>query len=143
MAVSLDRTGRCLCGAVTFSARLAKAEMDVCHCGMCRRWSGGVFMAVPCENVSIEGDDAVGVYVSSDWAERVFCKNCGASLVWRLRGGGFTVASYQSLDDQSGLIFSEEIFVDEKPELYAFAGHRIHKTGAEVIAAAAAKGEGA
>lgn len=133
---TLARSGRCLCGAVTYTATLAKAEMDACHCSMCRRWSGGVFMAVPCSDVRLDGGDNVGVYASSDWAERVFCKACGSSLVWRMRGGGFTAVSYQSLDDKSGLSFAEEIFIDEKPDLYSFAGHRRLKTGAEVIAAA-------
>ncbi len=142
MATSIDRSGRCLCGAVTFLARLARAEMDVCHCGMCQRWSGGVFMAVPCENVDVSGADSVGVYVSSDWAERVFCKDCGASLIWRMRDGGLTMASFQALDDKSGLVFAEEIFIDEKPDLYAFAGHRRYMTGSEAIAAATAKPEG-
>lgn len=128
------RTGRCLCRSVSYQAVLAKHEMDVCHCGMCRRWSGGVFMAVPCSSLRIEGGDAVGVYTSSDWAERVFCRMCGSSIAWRMRGGGFEAVSFQSLDDQRGLAFAEEIFIDDKPPLYSFAGERRRKTGAEVIA---------
>jgi hypothetical protein len=130
----------CLCGAVRFSALPEKLEMDVCHCGMCRKWSGGVFMAVPCGEVKVADEAALGVYPSSDWAERVFCQTCGSSLFWRLRdGGGHVAVSMQSFDDLSPFTFTEEIFIDEKPALYAFAGERPRKTGAQVVAEFAAR----
>ena len=34
-------TGRCLCGKVTFTAEGVEPHSHACHCGMCRRWSGG------------------------------------------------------------------------------------------------------
>ena len=137
-------SGGCLCGAVRFTALPEKAEMDVCHCGMCRKWSGGVFMAVPCSGVSVADEQALGVYPSSDWAERVFCKTCGTSLFWRLRegGDGHVAVAFQAFDDLSSFTFAEEIFIDEKPALYAFAGERSRKTGAQVIAEFAAKQAG-
>jgi hypothetical protein len=136
-------SGGCLCGAIRFTARPEKPEMDVCHCGMCRRWSGGVFMAVPCSDVAIENETELGTYESSDWALRQFCKRCGSSLFWRLREGQDHVAvAFQSFDDTSGLNFVAEIFVDEKPALYDFAGERPRLTGAEVMARFAAQQEG-
>jgi len=42
----------------------------------------------------------------------------------------------------SSFTFAEEIFIDEKPALYAFAGERSRKTGAQVIAEFAAKQAG-
>ena len=33
--------------------------------------------AVPCTGVSVADEQALGVYASSDWAERVFCSTCG------------------------------------------------------------------
>mgnify|MGYP001794305776 FL=1 len=43
---------------------------------MCRKWSGGVFLGieVPKGGMEIEGEENLGVYSSSPWAERVFCK---------------------------------------------------------------------
>ncbi len=140
-----DKTlsGGCLCGAVRFAAVPEKLEMDVCHCGMCRKWSGGTFMAVPCTGVTVDDDAALGVYPSSDWGERVFCRTCGSSLFWRLRGAeGHVAVSMQSFDDLSPFAFTEEIFIDEKPALYAFAGERPRKTGAQVVAEFAAKQAG-
>lgn len=142
-AADKSLSGGCLCGAVRFAAVPEKLEMDVCHCGMCRKWSGGTFMAVPCTGVTVVDDTALSVYRSSDWGERVFCKTCGSSLFWRLRGGdGHVAVSMQSFDDLSSFTFTEEIFIDEKPALYAFAGERTRKTGAQVVAEFAAKQAG-
>jgi hypothetical protein len=143
MAELAPLSGGCLCGAIRYNAVPQKLDMDVCHCGMCRRWSGGVFMAVPCSDVAIEDETELGAYVSSDWAKRQFCKTCGTSLFWRLREGGDHIAvAFQSFDDTSSFAFVAEIFIDEKPPLYAFAGERPRLTGAEVMAKFAAAQEG-
>lgn len=132
------RTGRCLCGAVRFTVELADApHVDACHCGMCRRWTGGPALAVMAKSsaLAFDGDpEALGAFVSSDWAERLFCKKCGSPLAWRLRGGDLATISAGALDDQTGLEFSTEIYVDEQPGYYAFAGARKRMTGAEVAA---------
>jgi len=142
MATSTRLSGGCLCGAVRYTATPVKPEMDVCHCGMCRRWSGGVFMAVPCADVAVEDATQLGSYESSDWAQREFCRNCGTSLFWRLRDKKDHVAvAFQSFDETSSFTFVEEIFIDEKPPLYAFAGERPRLTGAEVLARFAAQQE--
>jgi hypothetical protein len=137
MAEARRVSGGCLCGAVRYTAVLEKPEMDVCHCRMCRRWSGGVFMSVPCNDLKVADERALGRYASSDWAERLFCKDCGTSLFWRFKddAGGHVAVAFQSFDDLPPVSFAEEIFIDEKPELYAFAGTRPRKTGAQVIAA--------
>lgn len=136
-------SGGCLCGSVRFTTTPKKPEMDVCHCGMCRKWSGGVFMAVSCGDVTIEDDSQLGSYISSDWAMRQFCRNCGSSLFWRLREGeGHVAVAFQSFDDTGSFTFLEEIFIDEKPALYAFAGERPRLTGAEVMARFEAQQEG-
>jgi hypothetical protein len=136
-------SGGCLCGSVRFTATLAKPEMDVCHCSMCRRWSGGTLMTVPCTQVAIADETNLAVYTSSEWGERVFCRNCGASLFWRQRSGqGHVAVAFPSLDNPADLVFAEEIFIDEKPDLYAFAGERRRKTGEQVIAEFHAAQEG-
>lgn len=143
MGDSARASGGCLCGAVRYTAVPEKLEMDVCHCGMCRRWSGGVNMSVPCKDLVIEDERALGRYASSEWAERLFCKECGSSLFWRMQSdaSGHVAVSFQSFDDLAPFTFAEEIFIDEKPALYAFAGDRPRKTGAEVIAAFEAQQE--
>jgi hypothetical protein len=129
-------TGRCLCGAVTFSADVAKREVDACHCSMCRRWSAGPYIGLPFDGaLALEGAENVGVYKSSDWAERGFCKVCGSSLFYHLLGTDHYSLSANALDDQSGLALTAQIFIDEKPAYYDFANDTPKLTGAEVFAA--------
>nr|WP_256371442.1 GFA family protein [Stappia sp. ES.058] len=108
--------------------------MGACHCSICRRWSGGVFMAVGCRGVEIEDPAAVGVYSSSGYGERVFCKKCGSSLIWRMRDGSHSSVSAQAFDDPRVFAFTSEIFIDEKPDSYSFADSTQKMTGAEVFA---------
>ena len=76
--------GRCLCGACTFSVTLRDENVDACHCGQCRTWAAGPFMDVMALSAPVFDDqDAVGVYRSSEWGERLFCKTCGSALAWR------------------------------------------------------------
>ena len=133
-------SGRCLCGNVRFTAVPTKMEMDVCHCGQCRRWSAGPFMGVPCgTSVKVENEAALRSFQSSEWAERMFCGECGTSLFWRMRENGDTSVSMNAFEDLSGFTFTEEIFIDEKPANYAFANATHKKTGAEVFAAFSAQ----
>lgn len=128
-------SGGCLCGAVRFKATPPKPNMDACHCGMCRRWTGGPWLTVSCDHaVEIEDETHLGVYVSSDWAERCFCKNCGGTLFWRMRDGSMTTVSAQAFDDPGQFKFVDEIYIDEKPANYEFANSTHKMTGAEVVA---------
>ncbi|CAN0603430.1 unnamed protein product [Ectocarpus sp. 12 AP-2014] len=52
-------TGKCLCGAVKISADTNTREVAACHCDMCRRWSAGPFIEIPCQNIRFEGEDSV------------------------------------------------------------------------------------
>lgn len=135
-------TGGCLCGEVRFSAEPVSPEMGVCHCAICRRWTGGTFMAVWCgTSVRIDDEAALGVYGSSGYGERVFCKTCGSSLMWRMRDGSHTSVAAQAFDDPARFDFTREIFIDEKPDNYAFANQTKQMTGAEVFALYAPKQE--
>ena len=89
--------------------------------------------------VKVENEDSLRAYISSDWGERVFCAECGTSLFWRMRDGSETSVSMNAFDDVSGFVFTDEIFVDEKPANYDFANATHKMTGAEVIAAFSAQ----
>lgn len=133
-----ERTGRCLCGAVKFKAtpKVEKDGMhvDACHCGMCRRQVGGPMMAVNLESApEIEDDSQVGVHQSSDWAERVFCRNCGSNLFYQLKDGSVYTVNAGALDDLSDARLATEIFIDDKPAFYDFAQQTRKMTGQEVI----------
>ena len=141
MAVHERKSGRCLCGVVTFTATPLTLDIDACHCGKCRKWSGGVFLCAPCADVTVEDAGAITVYKSSDYGERGFCKSCGSSLFWRMQDHSFYAVSVQAFDDQSSFVFAEEVFVDDKPALYAFANDTRKLTGGEFFARAMARQE--
>lgn len=128
--------GHCLCGAVRFSATVTKKDIDCCHCSMCRRWGGGPALSVMADAPpSFEDETALGVYKSSAWGERVFCLTCGTSVLWRSVDGRFQSVPVALIGDPDDMRFTMEIFVDDKPAYYDFAGERTRMTGAEVEAA--------
>jgi hypothetical protein len=135
----MERTGRCLCGAVAFTAKDLKPTIAACHCGMCRRWTGGPLLALGGCDVVWSDDDSISTYKSSDWAERGFCKVCGTSLFYRFTAPGphhgQIHLAFGTLDDQSGFDMNLEYFIDIKPDAYEFVGNRKKMTEAEVFAA--------
>jgi hypothetical protein len=136
-------SGGCLCGAVKLTAIPTDLQVGACHCSMCRHWSGGVFMAVGCgDSVQFESEDSVGIYTSSDWGERVFCKNCGSSLMWRSRDNQHQNVSMQVFDDPQVFEFTNQYFIDIKPDNYSFANATNNMTEAEVMAMFAPSSEG-
>lgn len=141
----MSHTGSCVCGAVTFKLKTPVAETGACHCGMCRKWTGGVFLGVrvPKGDMELQGDENLGIYTSSPWAERAFCKVCGASLFYRVTApgpmNGEMHVGLGTFDDPSGIQLTGEIYIDRKPDGYAFAGEGRHvMTQAEVEAMFAA-----
>lgn len=136
-------TGGCLCGAVQFSAAPHDTNVGACHCGMCRKWTAGPFLALECGGtVQLNDTSSLGVYRSSEWAERGFCKKCGTSLFYKLVGKDYYVVSAEAFDDKTGFTFTSQIFVDEKPPYYDFANDTKNMTGPEVFAAFASGGGG-
>jgi hypothetical protein len=134
------RTGRCLCGAVRYTLAEPATEFGACHCSMCRRFTGGIELGVQVQpgGVTFEGEEALRVHASSDWAERGFCGTCGSSLFWRLTAPGpmqgLMSVTAGTLDSLEGLTFASEVYIDAKPSAYAFAGTHSRLTEAETLA---------
>ena len=76
--------GQCLCGAVTMAVSDPDGAVGVCHCDMCKRWSGAVFACFTAADVSVEGE--VATYQSSPTSTRSFCPKCGSHLFMRDEG---------------------------------------------------------
>lgn len=127
------RTGKCLCGAVTFAADEVDTDVGACHCTMCQRWSGGILIAVTSRGVSFEGAEHIRSYRSSDWAERAFCGRCGTLLYYRLLNSDEYELCMGVFDDQSDFVLTGEIFVDRKPDGYALSGEHTRLTEAETL----------
>ena len=132
--------GRCLCGTVTFSAVPEKVATGACHCSKCRKWSGGVLFGVECSELNVNNPDAVQGFQSSEWGERLFCKNCGTNLFWQTLDRTVNVVLLQAFDEPEKFEFTDEMFIDEKPANYTFANETKKITGEEFMAMYAPEG---
>lgn len=127
-------TGKCLCGAVTFTADDVETHVHGCHCSMCRSWSGGPLLAASVGSIEFQGGEHISRYDSSAWAERGFCARCGSNLFYRLKEADRHIVCIGAFDDQSPFELVGEIYIDEKPPGYAFAGDHPRQTGEEFMA---------
>jgi hypothetical protein len=130
--------GKCLCGVISIHTP-DKTHIDACHCGMCRRWGGGPALGLSCgSDVQIDGTDKLKVYKSSDWAERAFCGECGTHLFYRLTDSNEYFVPAGLFQDDAAFEFTEQIFIDRKPNYYDFANQTVNLSEAEVFAKFAA-----
>ncbi|MBW4982653.1 GFA family protein [Mameliella sp. CS4] len=133
-------SGGCLCGAVRYTLSKPPEGYGACHCGMCRKWSGGIELGIEVApgGITWQGEDLIATYKSSEWAERGWCRECGSNLFWRLTAPGpmqgLLALCAGSLDRLDGLELQSEVYIDHKPAGHAFAGDRKRMTEAEVLA---------
>lgn len=122
------REGGCLCGAVRFTARDVPEKAGICHCEMCRRWTGSALigLTVPKGSVDWSGAEKIRRRQTSSWAQRAWCEDCGSCLYFEvtLEGpySGAIELPIGLFDDPNGFEITSEIYIDHKPDSYAFAG---------------------
>src|SRR5918996_1502387 len=80
-------TGRCLCGAVTYSADAEPVVQGVCHCTDCQRQTGSPFtvvVGVPREAFNVDGGTLASFVTTGEDhggdTERNFCSACGSPV---------------------------------------------------------------
>ncbi len=119
--------GHCLCGAVTITVAEHGGFTGACHCRMCQRWSGALFVSfnAPAAGVTVTGE--VARYQSSPFAERVFCPKCGSHL-W-VRNTDVADAPYDFMpglfDAARDIPLTSEIYTDRAlPGLDLQGDHR-------------------
>lgn len=99
-------TGGCQCGRVRYAIEAETLDAYLCHCGMCRRATGGAsiaFVGVPLSAVTFETEP--DWYRSSPIAERPFCSTCGTPLGFRFAEGATSMdLTLGSFDDPSGFV---------------------------------------
>lgn len=117
------RTGRCLCGAVRYTARNMSPDVVYCHCSQCRRQSGHVHAGtvVAEDALEVTGADNVTWYAASDYARRGFCSTCGSILFWKDEESSDISILAGSFDEPSGLRATSHIFVADKGSYYEIA----------------------
>ncbi len=85
--MSNEVSGGCLCGAVTFKARLPSKWCAHCHCSMCRKFHGAGYVTFfGMQENQVELDNSGGQlrwHESSPGSERGFCNHCGSSMFFK------------------------------------------------------------
>lgn len=125
--------GQCLCGAVTVEAAITGEGYGVCHCSMCRRWSSGPFFNLRTDPETVKSSGPVKSIKTSKWAERAFCGECGSALWYKISAGGMTHVSAGLFEESKAMTMTHEVFIDNKPDGYAFEGERKRMTEADVF----------
>lgn len=115
--------GGCQCGAVTY--RVAGHMRDVvnCHCSQCRRIHGHApgYSAARTPEITIDGEDNISWYRTSDSAQRGFCRSCGSSLFWKPDGRAMVSVAAGSIQAPTGLKTVRHIFAADKGDYYTIA----------------------
>ena len=93
--------GGCHCGTVRYRLIAEPTGVNICHCRMCQKASGGPFMAFGGVRLSefVVTSGAIATFSSSDIAERGFCEKCGTPLTYRGVGSDRVSVTLGSLDD--------------------------------------------
>lgn len=128
---------QCLCGATQLDAELMNDQVHVCHCSLCRRQSSGLLMSIDVEPSSLvfQKQDQLGIFKSSEWGERGFCKQCGTTLFWRMHDHRYCNINVFALDElPKELSLDREIYIDNKPNFYSLSQSTKKMTEAEVVA---------
>ena len=81
-------SGSCFCGTVKYEVRGELGRAYYCHCSRCRKISGSAFSSNAVVNsgdfVVTQGEDSLKATTSDTGISRVFCANCGSSILVRL-----------------------------------------------------------
>ncbi len=112
--------GSCLCGAVRFSVAAALAGPDACHCEKCRKTSGHYWAStdVVKTDLTIEGEDNLTWFQSSEKVRRGFCRTCGSALLWDPIGRPKIGVAMGAFDKPTGARLHIHIFVADKGDYY-------------------------
>ena len=111
-------SGSCLCGEIQYSVDAIDDEMAHCHCTMCRKFHGAAFATFGSAKSSefhwIKGEELLKEFVAANGAKRLFCKNCGSSLIFAPAGNDENVIEFalSSLDSELPLQPDAHIFTN-------------------------------
>lgn len=113
--------GSCACRAIRFEVVGPLPGPDACHCTICRKTSGHVFVStdVPRSAVTIRGEENVGWYRSSEKVRRGFCKTCGSSLFWDPVERDWIGIAMGAFDGPTGTKIAIHVHASSKGDYYA------------------------
>ena len=92
-------------------------------------------MTVQCgSKVNLVGEEYLGVFDSSPWAERGFCKKCGSGVFYRLKESQDHFIPIGLFKNPGEITFDIQVFIDKKPNYYCFSNQTKTMTEEEVFA---------
>jgi len=116
--------GSCLCGAVNYQIEGPFKVFQYCHCSRCRKFTGSAYASnlfVSPERFRwTSGEEMIGRYEHPDakYFATSFCKQCGSSLPWAVKGGKNIIVTAGTLDDDPGIKPMWNIFWRSKASWY-------------------------
>ena len=130
--------GKCICEEVTFDVELENHKISACHCSICRKQTSGIIMTMNIKPGTLKFimSESLSIYKSSSWGERGFCKTCGTNLFWRTQDHSYCNINVFSLElekIENNIEFTQELFIDKKPNFYSFCNETKKLTEAEII----------
>jgi hypothetical protein len=113
--------GSCNCGAIRFEVTGAPQGISMCHCGQCRKQSGGIWSSAYVERSDLHIEGHPQWYASSAAAQRGFCPTCGAFLFWAHNDESTISFALGAIDGPTGLKLKKHIFTASKGDYYEIA----------------------
>ena len=93
-------SGGCQCGAIRYRIAGELSYPHLCHCRMCQKASGNLFMALAgvraTDFLLMRGEPSW--FQSSEPCGRGFCRDCGTPLFFRTKGSPYISVTIGSLD---------------------------------------------
>ena len=108
-------TGRCLCGAVSYTVEGHFLYAGYCHCSQCRRTSGSAFTAFAAIREDAlcvtAGQESISTYAKSTDNIRSFCNVCGSNLFSLKPASGLVHVQMGTLVEAPGVFPMTHAFV--------------------------------
>lgn len=120
----MSRTGRCLCGKVSYSLEGDPIATAVCHCSHCQRQGGSAFsvnLIAMWPQMTVTGEmaayDEMGEKGDQVYVRRRFCSSCGSPILSEIMlSEGVIAVKAGTLDDTSDVKPTVEAWcVDRQP----------------------------
>ena len=113
--------GSCLCGDIQFVVAGQPKGASMCHCGQCRKQSGGVWSSAYVKDSDLTITGPVTWFDSSKAAKRGSCSRCGSFLFWKAHDEDTTSFALGAVDGPTGLSLEKHIFTADKGDYYEIA----------------------
>ncbi len=111
--------GQCNCGAVAFEVSGDLHDVIVCHCSICRRYTGAngiAVLLVPNADFHwLHGEDQITTWDKPRAAWQAhFCRNCGSAVPGHNTDGTTYIPAGAIAQDGEELRVAHHVFVDSR-----------------------------